>query len=283
MRRQPETVPVAGSRTRRAGLAARAGVAGRRLRRDRLHRAEPLRDRHAARRRRCSSPPACGCGSCFMPLLLLIAALNVGYSIGAIPAARPVRRRRAGSRPPGTWRSPSSSSPWSLSEDTTARLDMLRRGLMVGAMIASLAAIAGYFNLVPGGHDLLTLYERARGTFKDPNVLGAFLILPALFALQSVVSDALRQGVPQHHRLRHHVAGDPARLLPRRLGRSGPDRRLHAGADGADQPHRAAALAHRDHGTLIAVLAAVAADRGAAVIRFHRRDVQAARELRPEL
>src|SRR6202022_2126047 len=32
---------------------------------------------------------------------------------------------------------------------------------------------------------------RARGTFKDPNVLGAFLILPALFVLQSVVSDRL--------------------------------------------------------------------------------------------
>jgi hypothetical protein len=68
---------------------------------------------------------------------------------------------------------------------------MLRRGLIVGAMIASLAALGGYFNLVPGGHDLLTLYERARGTFKDPNVLGAFLILPALFVLQNVVSDPL--------------------------------------------------------------------------------------------
>ena len=76
-----------------------------------------------------------------------------------------------------------------ISEDTAARLDMLRRGLIVGAMIAALAGIAGYFNLVPGGRDLLTLYDRARGTFKDPNVLGAFLILPALFALQSVVSD----------------------------------------------------------------------------------------------
>ena len=66
---------------------------------------------------------------------------------------------------------------------------MLRRGLIVGGMIASLAALAGYFNLVPGGHDLLTLYERARGTFKDPNVLGAFLILPALFVLQNVVTE----------------------------------------------------------------------------------------------
>jgi hypothetical protein len=78
-----------------------------------------------------------------------------------------------------------------ISEDTEARLDMLRRGLVVGAMIAALAALGGYFNLVPGGHDLLTLYERARGTFKDPNVLGAYLILPALFCLQSIVSDKL--------------------------------------------------------------------------------------------
>jgi hypothetical protein len=78
-----------------------------------------------------------------------------------------------------------------ISEDTAARLDMLRRGLIAGALIAAIAGIAGYFNLVPGGHGLLTLYERARGTFKDPNVLAAFLILPALFALQSVVSDRL--------------------------------------------------------------------------------------------
>ena len=50
---------------------------------------------------------------------------------------------------------------------------------------AQLAGIAGYFNLIPGGHDLLTLYERARGTFKDPNVFGAFLV-PALLALGGV-------------------------------------------------------------------------------------------------
>jgi len=38
-----------------------------------------------------------------------------------------------------------------VSEDTAARLDMLRRGLIVGAMIASLAAIAGYFQPeIPG-------------------------------------------------------------------------------------------------------------------------------------
>ncbi|HLZ06449.1 MAG TPA: O-antigen ligase family protein [Bradyrhizobium sp.] len=123
----------------------------------------------------------------FMPLLLLIVTLNVGYSIGAIPLLA--------DSDVFSWIATSWYMAFTviflamvLSEDTAARLDMLRRGLIVGAMIASLAAIAGYFNLVPGGHDLLTLYERARGTFKDPNVLGAFLILPALFVLQTIVT-----------------------------------------------------------------------------------------------
>jgi hypothetical protein len=76
-----------------------------------------------------------------------------------------------------------------MSEGTTDRLDQLSRGLVFGAVITSLAGILGYFHLVPGGDDLLTLYGRARGLFKDPNVLGAFLILPALLALQCILLD----------------------------------------------------------------------------------------------
>jgi hypothetical protein len=126
----------------------------------------------------------------FMPLLLLLFLVNVGYSIGAasLMDAPEVANWIATS-----WYMAVTVIFFALviSEDTEARLDMLRRGLIVGALIAATAGIAGYFNLVPGGHDLLTLYERTRGTFKDPNVLGAFLILPALFVLQSVVSDRL--------------------------------------------------------------------------------------------
>lgn len=126
----------------------------------------------------------------FMPLLLLLFLLNVGYTIGAIPF---LDLSEVANWIATSWYMAITVIFFAtvLSEDTEARLDMLRRGLVVGAMIASLAAIAGYFNLVPGGHDLLTLYERARGTFKDPNVLGAFLILPSLFVLQSVVSERL--------------------------------------------------------------------------------------------
>jgi hypothetical protein len=126
----------------------------------------------------------------FMPLLLLLFLVNVGYTIGAVPY---MDQSEVANWIATSWYMAVTVIFFAmvLSEDTAARLDMLRRGLIVGALIASVSGIAGYFNLVPGGHDLLTLYERARGTFKDPNVLGAFLILPALFALQSVVSDRL--------------------------------------------------------------------------------------------
>jgi O-antigen ligase/polysaccharide polymerase Wzy-like membrane protein len=124
----------------------------------------------------------------FMPLLLLLFLVNLGYSISAIPL---MDKPEVANWIATSWYMAVTVIFFAMvvSEDTTARLDMLRRGLIVGGLIAASAGIAGYFNFVPGGHDLLTLYERARGTFKDPNVLGAFLILPALFALQSVVSD----------------------------------------------------------------------------------------------
>jgi hypothetical protein len=122
------------------------------------------------------------------PLLLLLVLINIGYSIGAIPF---YDKPEVANWIATSWYMAITVMFFAMvtSEDTAARLDMLRRGLIVGAMIAAVSAIAGYLNLVPGGHDLLTLYGRGRGTFKDPNVLGAFLILPALFTLQSVVSD----------------------------------------------------------------------------------------------
>jgi hypothetical protein len=128
----------------------------------------------------------------FMPLLLLLFLINIGYSMGAIPF---MDKPEVANWIATSWYMAVTVIFFAMviAEDTAARLDMLRRGLIVGALIAAISAIAGYFNLVPGGHDLLTLYERARGTFKDPNVLAAFLILPALFTLQSVVSDNFRK------------------------------------------------------------------------------------------
>ena len=124
----------------------------------------------------------------FIPLLLLLFLLNLGYSIAAVAV---MDRPNVPNWIATSWYMAVTVIFFAMviTEDIKARLDVLRRGLVVGALIAALAGIAGYFNLIPGGRDLLTLYDRARGTFKDPNVYGAFLILPALLRLQSVVSD----------------------------------------------------------------------------------------------
>ena len=127
----------------------------------------------------------------FIPLLLLLFLVNLGYSIGAIPV---MDKPQVANWVATSWYMALTVVFLAMvfSEDTSARLGMLRHGLIAGALVAAAAGIAGYFNVVPGQHDLLTLYGRARGTFKDPNVLAAFLILPALFVLQSVVSNRLR-------------------------------------------------------------------------------------------
>src|SRR5215510_4068349 len=101
----------------------------------------------------------------FMPLLLLLFLVNVGYTISAVAV---FDRPNVPNWIATSWYMAITVVFFAMviSEDTAARLDMLRRGLIVGGVIAALAGIAGYFNLVlvPGGRDLLTLYDRARGT-----------------------------------------------------------------------------------------------------------------------
>lgn len=124
----------------------------------------------------------------FVPLLILLFMVNIGYTVCA---AYLMDKTEIVNWIMTSWYMAVTVIFFAMvfSEDTAARLDLLRRGLIVGAVVASLAGIAGYFHLVPGEHELLTLYGRARGTFKDPNVLSAFLILPALFTLQNIVSE----------------------------------------------------------------------------------------------
>jgi len=122
----------------------------------------------------------------FLPLTLLLFLVNLGYTICAAYLMDQPQIL--------TW----ILTSWYLAvsallfaaiaaDDTRHRLQALRNGLLAGAMIAALSGIIGYFHLVPGRPEAFTLYGRAAGTFKDPNVLGAFLILPALFALQTVL------------------------------------------------------------------------------------------------
>ena len=136
--------------------------------------------------------PAC------MALVAILTILNIGYSIGAIGFFEKQEVL--------TW----ILTSWyltvtaiffalALSEQTEERLDALMRGYRFAAVLVSILAIAGYFNLIPSATEQLTLYGRARGTFKDPNVLGGFLILPALYCLQQLIDQsfwrALRNGI----------------------------------------------------------------------------------------
>src|SRR4029077_11128097 len=87
----------------------------------------------------------------FVPLVLLLFLVNVGYTISAVAV---MDRPNVGNWIATSWYMAVTVVFFAMvvSEDTAARLDMLRRGLVVGAMIASAAALVGYFNLVPGGH-----------------------------------------------------------------------------------------------------------------------------------
>lgn len=53
------------------------------------------------------------------------------------------------------------------------------RAWALAAAATTVLGIAGYFGLTPGG--MFTLYGRAAGAFKDPNVFGPFLVPPILF------------------------------------------------------------------------------------------------------
>ncbi len=79
-----------------------------------------------------------------------------------------------------------------IARDSEAILRKIFLAYTLGAMITALAGIIGYF----GNIELLTLYGRAKGLFKDPNVFGPFLIPPALFAIKKLINSPLKRAWP---------------------------------------------------------------------------------------
>lgn len=73
-----------------------------------------------------------------------------------------------------------------MADDTEARLAALKRGYLFATWCTGLLALVGYFDIAGLG-DHFTLWGRATGTFKDPNVLGPFLVLPIVFVLQDIL------------------------------------------------------------------------------------------------
>lgn len=58
------------------------------------------------------------------------------------------------------------------------------------ASIAAVAGIVGYFDLIPGISEIFTRFGRASGTFKDPNVFGAFVAVALVYALHRTLHDS---------------------------------------------------------------------------------------------
>jgi len=128
-----------------------------------------------------------------MPFAALLVLYNAGFAIAVVPVL---------DRPKALlWVLVSSYLSLTalffaamLTRNTEARVKLLLRGTTSAAALSAVVAIVGYFHLVPGS-DLFLLYDRARGTFNDPNVLGAFMVLPALLAFQRVLAGRFVEAV----------------------------------------------------------------------------------------
>jgi hypothetical protein len=117
-------------------------------------------------------------------------AYNIGYLIGVVPVLTEE----------GTVMWAAVSSFMSLTtlffalalvDDTERRLELLLKGYLAVAIAVSIFGILTYFHPLPGS-DTFIFASRSRSTFKDPNVLGAFLVLPTVLALQRTMTGRLR-------------------------------------------------------------------------------------------
>lgn len=82
-----------------------------------------------------------------------------------------------------------------VSQDTERRIATLRSAYIMSGVVASLFGTLGYFdiyfNFIPG-FDMFSLNDRAVAGFKDPNVLGCFLIPPLTWLIESFIVDRIR-------------------------------------------------------------------------------------------
>jgi hypothetical protein len=129
-----------------------------------------------------------------MPLIVMLLLYNTGFSLAVVQVSNETK--------PFNWVLIS----WYLSftavffaamlgNNTQERLALLMRGTMAAAVFASVLAILAYFRALGPLSSMFLQYDRAQGTFNDPNVLGAFLILPCLLALQRVLKGRFKHAL----------------------------------------------------------------------------------------
>jgi hypothetical protein len=72
-------------------------------------------------------------------------------------------------------------------QQTERRAELCLRAYTAGAVLSAIIGILGYFDVGGLGAALTTVEGRVSGTFKDPNVLGSYLILSSTFLLQRLL------------------------------------------------------------------------------------------------
>jgi hypothetical protein len=134
-----------------------------------------------------------------MPLALMLIVLNIGYGIAVLQVLDDPKAVM--------WVYISAFMAVTaiffaavMGANTVRRVGLVLRGYTAAAVLASLVGIVAYFHLFGSITDTFLLYGRARGTFNDPNVFGAFLALPALVLFQRILagkpSEVIRSGLP---------------------------------------------------------------------------------------
>ncbi len=74
-----------------------------------------------------------------------------------------------------------------LQEHTRRRLEIVRNATIVSAIIACFIGLLGFFDVAGLGAYLRVYEGRASGPFRDPNVFGSFLALPAMYLMQDIL------------------------------------------------------------------------------------------------
>lgn len=82
-----------------------------------------------------------------------------------------------------------------IAADPEPRFRLVMTFYVAACLVAAAAALVGYFSVIPSAYDLFTAYGRARGTFKDPNVLGAALAPAIVFLAWVTLRQPLRYAV----------------------------------------------------------------------------------------
>src|SRR5690554_3985446 len=79
-----------------------------------------------------------------------------------------------------------------VAEAPRQRMAVVRRAYVAVAVVSAAIGILAYLKVLPNA-ELFLRYDRAKAMFKDPNVYGPFLILPAMWVLRDVFFHRQRQ------------------------------------------------------------------------------------------